>query len=106
MKPCTNDGYDFLSAESLAKQAAKEPSMSTPPTGTPDLAERLEDAVQTAIDTFIDAEPTYLDRQNAARAAVVAMLRELAADTAGYPELITTDELLALADMIDGAPRA
>lgn len=63
------------------------------------VADRLVQAAETALaDSDRYSAPDY---QVEARAAVVAVLRELAAVTAGYPELITTDELIELANQIE-----
>lgn len=92
MRPCANDGYDFLSAESLAKQAAKEPSMSTPPTDT---AQRLVQAADLALLTS--------EESRQARAAVVAVLREL--ETSGVFDPQDSAVLNRLADQIEGGAR-
>lgn len=75
-------------------------------------ADRLVQAAEQAI-VRENGEPTrtavgrMLEIRLPDTAAVVtaAVLRRLAAETAGYPELITTDELGVLADQIKEAHR-
>lgn len=69
-----------------------------------DLAQRLIDVAQTEIDTFIDPESTPLDREKAAEAAVVAVLRELIERPRhGGPHMYcrSEGELRGLADEIE-----
>lgn len=70
------------------------------------LAEQLVQAASKAINDAYERTTVKDPSDSDARAAVVAALRTLAADSAGYPELVTTDDLLALADEIEeGNPR-